>query len=263
MKSQTAQSARRTPRHDMRAILGDFLTSFVPRRAQGFWIYLDRYSDIWKSGVHEPMHTRIVRTSLGAGMQAVDVGANIGYFTLLMRKAVGRTGHIYAFEPDPRNLGKIRKSVKLNGFGGNVTLEQDAVADTSGRLRFRFQTDSPGTNHIDKDGAEEVRVVSLDDYFRGRDSTCIDFVKIDTEGADPLVFKGMRNLIRSNPHLKLTTEFWPDGMRRLGLDAGDYVRMLKDESFRIFTIDDRMGTFTSALPDEEKGIVTLFCERDS
>jgi len=150
-------------------------------------------------GTYEPETTEIMKQNVNPGMTVVDIGANIGYYTVLLSRLVGPTGMVYAFEPDPESYEYLKKNIVMNNCM-NVILENKAVADKSGELVFHhykskiagdgrtFDTLIP--DYIDSLGDETIHVpsVSMKDYFQFMH---LDFVKCDVEGAEPLVFKGM------------------------------------------------------------------------
>src|SRR5438034_10835429 len=117
-------------------------------------------------------------------MTVVDGGANVGYYTLLASSTVGDGGHVYAFEPDVRNLDYLRSNVAAN-LCSNVTVEGGALADLTGDAPFN--RDPYGAEgFVGGTGAAAiVRVVRLDDYFRVRQWPRVDLVKLDIEGGEP------------------------------------------------------------------------------
>jgi FkbM family methyltransferase len=156
-------------------------------------------------GIYEPNVVTAIQQNLRPGMVAVDCGAHIGYHTLLMAKRVGKAGRVYAFEPLPENFSVLCENIRLNGYEGIVVAENKAVGAQTGRQRFR-RVEHPDESHpftplsrLDLQGDLEVEVVALDDYFADRR---VDFLKIDVEGAEVLVLKGMERIMcRDRPIL--------------------------------------------------------------
>ena len=85
--------------------------------------------------IYEPNQTKIVKKYVHEGDVVIDVGAHVGYYTLLMAQLVGKNGKVYSFEPDPVNFELLKKSVEINGFE-NVILIQKAVSDTTEKIRL-------------------------------------------------------------------------------------------------------------------------------
>src|SRR2546426_5233280 len=85
------------------------------------------------SGLYELKTVRLVCSVLKPGMTFVDVGAHIGWYTMVAARAVGRMGHVYAFEPEPTNFELLQKNVVGNGYHGHVTLTPKAISDVPRR----------------------------------------------------------------------------------------------------------------------------------
>lgn len=148
-------------------------------------------------GTYEPEVVRAVQRVVHPGCVAVDVGANTGYFTLLLAKLVGPQGRVIAFEPLPENFQVLQENIRLNAYR-NVTLEPRAVMDTPGSVRLYRQRDhlltgTASTVQVTGVGLE-VPAVSLDVYLRATGGRA-DFVKIDVEGAEGAVLTGMRRVL--------------------------------------------------------------------
>jgi FkbM family methyltransferase len=194
------------------------------------------------AGLFEPRETQAVLGSVRRGNTFVDVGANVGYYTLLAAKLVGEEGRVFAFEPDPESFALLERNVRLNGFG-NVVLEQKAVSNEPGTLRLYLAPENKGDHRIYETRGEErpfveVEAVTLDDYFRD-DPRRIDFVKIDTQGADFAILEGMTGIFDANERMLVSVEFWPYGLREFGDDPKDMLDFATERDFRLF--DYRAG----------------------
>lgn len=155
------------------------------------------------NGTYEPEQTALFEQRIRPGHTVLDVGANIGYYTLLASVLAGPTGRVHAFEPEPRNAGFLRRHVEINRLR-NVTVQQAAVSDRAGMARFDFGSGS-GTGHLADAGALEVRTVRLDDYC-AEHGLVPSAVKIDVEGAEMSVLHGARGTLeRHRPVLFLST----------------------------------------------------------
>jgi FkbM family methyltransferase len=191
------------------------------------------------AGLFEPSETQATVESLRRGDTFVDVGANVGYYTLLAARLVGQEGRVFAFEPDPESFALLERNVRLNGFG-NVVLEPKAVSNEEGKLRLYLSSENKGDHRIYQVQGEErpfveVEVVTLDRYFEG-DPGRIDFVKIDTQGADLAVIEGMREILESHEGILLSVEFWPYGLRDFGDEASDLLDFVIARDFRLFDL---------------------------
>jgi len=169
---------------------------------------------------YETAKTNLVKQLVREGDVCVDLGANIGWYTVLLSELVGPRGHVYAFEPHPSNFEVLKRNTTGRE---NVTLYQIAVSDSFGEKTLYENSENPGghslvlTTRALHDTGLKVKVTTMDIVFGSRH---IDFVKCDVEGAGVRVLRGMRGVIRSNPKLKMLAEAWAgedwvgDGMKR-------------------------------------------------
>jgi len=200
--------------------------------------------------VHEESTTALFCKVVKKGNVVVDLGANIGYFTLLAARLVGKEGKVYAFEPEPRNYGYLLKNIQLNGYD-NVVAVQKAVADKPGTLKLFICPYDTGHHTIQKYGGikayrpdfvddkkefVEVETVSLDDFFKGI-ATPISIIKMDVEGAEMLALSGMERVIRENENLAMFVEFFPLLIREMGQSPEEFARrILEDFHFTVFAV---------------------------
>lgn len=165
---------------------------------------------------YEPYVTAEIRRLLAPGNTFVDVGANIGYFTMLAAHLVGPAGHVVAFEPKPDNCELLRRSLSENGFE-QVRLFPVAVAETSRAFTFSSGgADSNARIMRDEEVADQdfalptFEAVTLDETLA--DEERIDLIKMDIEGAEPRAWQGMQKIVkRYQPTLIL--EFSPAFIR--------------------------------------------------
>jgi FkbM family methyltransferase len=133
---------------------------------------------------------------LQPGQVFYDIGANVGFITVIGAKLVGQDGHVYAFEPVPENAAFVRKNVALNNFS-NVTVFEQAVSQSSGRGELLLAHHSGGATLSADDvppdlkGSITVDLVTIDDLIIQQSFPPPDLVKVDVEGAEMKVFQGM------------------------------------------------------------------------
>ena len=146
---------------------------------------------------------RFVR-ELAPGQAFFDVGANVGYYSILASRLVGPTGKIIAFEPVVRNLSYLQRHVELNG-AANVRVLPFAVSGEGGLLSFTTGPNS-AMGSIDASGSGDVLVsaVTLDEIAT-RLGILPDMLKIDVEGAEMDVFQGAANVLATRPKIFLST----------------------------------------------------------
>lgn len=225
----------------------------------GHVIYLDALDslDLSTRGYHEKFETEIFQKTVRAGNVVVDLGANIGYYTLIAARLVGNSGKVFAFEPDPENFALLKKNVEANGYT-NVVLVEKAVADVSGRTTLFFFSESKGGSMIHdapgSSGSILVETVTLDDFFKSFRGD-IHVIKMDVEGAERKVLRGMENVLRKNPGVKIFTEFQPGGLALCGTRPEEYLQALRNYGFRFYHIN---GEKEKLEPMEIEAILRLY-----
>ncbi len=168
--------------------------------------------------VWEETETHWLANSIRPGDTVVDIGANIGYYSVVAGKLVGEKGRVIAFEPDPVAASFIRKNLELNGLS-NVTVEQKAVSNAPGSIRLFLSEENKGDHRIYQPEGEErpfvdVEAVALDDYFAGGSTP--DVVKIDTQGAELAIFRGMAGTVKRADDFVITVEYSPHHLAGFG-----------------------------------------------
>lgn len=165
-------------------------------------LMLDGYWEMWL--------TQFLACRVKPGMTVVDVGANFGYFTILLGEAVGKTGHVIAVEPNPDAASLLRESVALNGHWTQTRVVPHALAESAGRAWLFAPAGEPKnamlTTSPDMTGGTtvEVATVTLDELALPYKK--VDLVKIDAEGGERGVIAGMRQLI-ARDHPAIVLEF--------------------------------------------------------
>jgi FkbM family methyltransferase len=162
--------------------------------ASGLRIRAERRSLAWISGRVEGDVQRVLTAELAPGGVFIDVGASIGFFSLLAARIVGSDGTVIAFEPQPPAAASIRDNAALNGFT-TVTVVESALSSRPGRVALEdvgkataHVVESPRT----ETGTDYVEALSLDAYLAERPRIVPDVVKIDVEGHEVAVLAGMR-----------------------------------------------------------------------
>jgi FkbM family methyltransferase len=205
---------------------------------------------LW-TGTYERHLTRVMLDRLKPEDSVVDIGANLGYFTVLMASCVPR-GRVYAFEPDPGNLRLLRTNIALNGFQDRVELYPVALAESAGEVILTNLDDPNGGGRMTMDSAADVDAVfgasfsrqsvasrSWDSMFT--EPPQIALIKIDVEGYEPKVFSGMEKMLRAQRPVILM-EFSPINIERVGKrDARALMEWLFGMGYRASGISFRTG----------------------
>ena len=158
------------------------------------------------------------------GSVFVDIGANAGLFTVLAGRCASPGGRVLSFEPHPEARARLRQVVELDGLSDVVTSSPDAVSDVSGDSVRLFLTSASELSTIDPSGAPlvalhpyegsiDVPVTTLDDWLEAAgppwSTGGIDLIKIDVEGAEALVLRGMSRTLARLPVLTIACETSP------------------------------------------------------
>jgi FkbM family methyltransferase len=187
----------------------------------GYTILLDMQvdKDYWL-GTYEPELQAALRQLIPAGAVIYDVGANIGYVSLLLAKAAGETGKVFAFEALPSNVDQLRRNVALNAMGGRVTVIDRAVTRVPGLVRFLVHASGgmgkvAGSAGRDDKVESEITIpgVSLDEFVYGEGNPQPQVVKMDIEGGEVLALPGMQRVLTEARPLILMELHGPESCR--------------------------------------------------
>jgi FkbM family methyltransferase len=189
---------------------------------------------------YEPHMTGIFQQFVRPKMQVLDVGANMGYFSLLAASLVGSTGHVYSWEPSPENVKLLLASKQLNQFS-NIEIVQAAAGARSGLLKY-FPNFSNGlVMEIGEERPEEavpaetVMALRIDDYVPH--DAKIGFIKIDVEGFEYEALSGAMDTIRRNLPI-IATEFGPKALLRAsGISGEEFLQFFVRLGYDISVID--------------------------
>ena len=192
-------------------------------------------------GAWEPNYMALFDKLVKSGDTVLDIGANHGVYALHAAMAVGPKGKVHAFEPNPRLARLVDFSMKLNGFGDYATLHSFAVSDAAGTARLVFSDAFSGGGAISGNQSNaaqpgvECNLVALDVLFADPDFK-VDVIKMDVEGHEGLALRGMQQLLKRSPNVKIMMEFGPDMMARAGVGAEEILAMLGGIGFKIWVI---------------------------
>ncbi|MGZ8450413.1 MAG: FkbM family methyltransferase [Candidatus Deferrimicrobiaceae bacterium] len=204
---------------------------------------LDRFLALWfwKFGVFGAAEVGLLDRLCREGMSVLDIGANVGFHTLLFARSVRAGGHVWAFEPDPDNFATLCRNLELNSYG-NVTAMQVAVGTAAGSgslYRSPFHCDHRTYPTEKGQRGVQVTMVSVDEFLPPGQR--VDLVKMDIQGAEGMALQGMRRTIASNPALVILMEFWPEGLRSTGFPPETVLSELEGLGFTLYRIDERTG----------------------
>ncbi len=227
------------------------------------------------NGYYEKHIIEIMREILKPGMVVLDIGANIGYHTLISSTLVGNTGKIYAFEPEPYNFELLLKNIEVNEFK-NITPINKALSDNIGTTKLFLDTKSDGKHSLSEKNVNtnkfiEVEKITLDSFYKSMgENNEIDFIKIDVEGAERLVVKGGEKLLKEND-IMIIMEFIPFHIRNLGASPEKLLSLLMGFGFEFYLIEQKLGSIVKRKIEEilriskekynDKGDIYLFMNK--
>jgi FkbM family methyltransferase len=217
----------------------------------------------------EPSETKFIASRLGAGDVVLDVGANIGWFSLVAARAIGKRGIVHAFEPRPDTVAMLKRTIADNDLREQVVVWELALADRweNSRLYSEKDTDNPGYSFLEPSnsvllaGFESVVVKSavLDELLP---DIAPNLIKIDVEGAEPRALSGSKQAIKRRKPV-IVSELYPIGLRDVsGVTCAQYIAFLRELGYSCYLLED--GRPTRKLEDfpseYESGCVSVVFE---
>jgi FkbM family methyltransferase len=194
-----------------------------------------------EEGVWEPYETSLLLSFLQPGDVFVDVGANIGYFSILAASVVGTSGAVFAFEPDPDNCRLLRASAGLNGLENAITLVEAGLSDAAGAGQLYLSADNLGDHQIYVSGESRNSVpITL---YRGSDflGQCLqrmDLLKVDTQGSEYQVLAGLLPLLQGLPQTpRMMIELTPYSLREAGASGRALIELVATLGQPMWIID--------------------------
>jgi FkbM family methyltransferase len=184
----------------------------------------------------EAPETRYLRSILGRGQAFVDVGAHVGYFSVLAAKRVGPSGTVIAVEPEARNLDLLHRNLARNGCSNAVVLPF-AAHSVNGQMSLALEEENRGAHHLVPLGEAVTRVdcVRLDDVL----PTTVDVVKIDAQGYDHEIVAGLERTLAANPRMIVIAELSHGELDRRGVDVASVLAGYEALGLTISIFDGR------------------------
>jgi len=200
-------------------------------------------SAVWESGGRlEPGTTEIIVALLREGDTAIDVGANVGLTVLPAARRVGPTGQVIAIEPGSRVAGVLRQTLELNFLADRVSLHHCAAGEAEGTASLNIGPILGHSSLLDlphSQRRETVEVRTVDSLVP--QGTRIRLAKVDVEGFEPHVWRGMRRVIAENPELAVLVEFGPEHLTRAGLSVESWFAEMLTPDFTAYEVAESTG----------------------
>jgi len=187
-----------------------------------------------------------ISKNLRNGDTFLDIGAHIGFFSIVSSKIVGDFGKVYSFEMNNFNYSHLLAHIRINE-SKNIVPHNWAVSDKSGVIEFFNNIDNDGGHSLWDCGKHEFNIkskenpksiisysIAIDDYFDSNRK--VNLMKIDTEGAEVLVLKGMQNLLKRD-HPIVVAEVNEFGLKQMGFSYNDLRKIMSDIGYRCWKLD--------------------------
>ncbi|WP_198375442.1 FkbM family methyltransferase [Neoroseomonas rubea] len=227
-------------------------------------------------GQWEPAYTALFRRLVRPGDTVLDLGANLGVYTMLAARLTGPGGRVHAFEPNPRLSHLVDVSIRINGCAGWTQVHRLAASDRRGVARLFFtdaysgggsltgnaeQHDSSGSSK----NAVDCELAPIDEVLADPDLR-VDVMKMDVEGHEGPALRGMRAILERSPGIRIMMEFGPQMMRGSGMPAPEVVALLEGLGLSAWTIGEDGGTAPvewSVLAAATGGLQNILVARES
>jgi len=190
--------------------------------------------------IYEPETTKIVKEKVKEGMIALDIGASIGYFTLQFCRQVGKTGKVISFEPTEMNFNYLCENIRINEYSDRSTPYKMAGWDKKEIVKMPLCSPKP----IWANG------VAIGEFLEQQGIDKVDFIKLDVDGPEPKVLKGLIKIFEKNTQLKMVVEYYPKYIKNGGCSPEEFMEILN----KYFTYKVIPGDYVD-------GCWNLYCER--
>ena len=209
------------------------------------------------AGRMEPGTVAVITALLQEGDYAIDVGANVGLTVLPAARKVGPRGRVIAVEPGSRAAGLLRRTLAINALTERVALHACAAGAAHGVAHLNIGLTLGHSSLLALPGSEqseEVEVRTIDSLVTP--GTRVRFAKLDAEGFEPQVWRGMERVISENPDLAVLLEFGPEHLRRANLTVEDWFSEFLAPGFTAYEVDEATGHLRTLRPRSE--LATVF-----
>lgn len=171
------------------------------------------------------------------GDTVLDIGANIGFYSKILAKAVGETGKVHSFEPDKTNFSHFVHNTQNTS---NIIPVNKAVAEQTKTIKLytskMLNVDHRTYKVDDYESEISIDAVSVDDYVSGNFK--VDFIKMDIQGFELFALQGMLQTLANNPSIVVLTELWPYGLRKAGTSLEAVFSFLSQNKLKVYQLNN-------------------------
>jgi FkbM family methyltransferase len=228
------------------------ITASVPLIGE-FSFYVHGCPDQYISGsllrdkIWEPFETKVFCRLCRPADVVVDLGANIGWYSIIASQLVGPNGRVFSFEPDPRNLRLLRKNALTSRLAELIEIYEHAIADRESTSRLFLCQNNLGDHRLFDDGSPRsnisVVVRTLDSQFFNS-SRRPTLVKSDTQGSEARILRGSSNLLAHGWRPIWIIEFWPYGLVNSGDDPLELFVKLTSLGYNLYELTEENPRLT-------------------
>ncbi len=195
-----------------------------------------------REGIYERSETAVTCQVVKPGDTVLDIGANIGYYSLLTSKLVGAAGQVFAFEPEKENFQILKWNID-NLALENTTCVNVGVSNFKGKAALYLCADNPGGHHLHEpmqaEKTQTVEIITIDDFLADK-SQKVDYIKIDAQGAEQSILEGLQKTIEINRHnLKVLFEFAPSALNASAGGLALALQTMRSTFEKFMYIDDQ------------------------
>jgi FkbM family methyltransferase len=260
----------------LKALTNAILLRIIPEKIQigPATMYLDPCDPVVSGAltlrVYEPSEQAFFAKYLRGDMILVDIGANMGLYTVVSMHHLDAGGRIVAFEPFPASYEILQKNVAANQTDGRACPRVDvfnlAAAPESARMDLRLNPENRADNRMYRGSYQgkledwdtlPVEGRPVDDVLAELGIQEVNFVKIDIQGYEQNAISGFRKTLARSQNVILLSEFWPKGLQESGGSATEYLQMLTDLGFSLYTLNERPHGTVTPLEDWDALITSL------
>ena len=243
------------------------LKAYINNKMVFYYKKNDKYIGevVANTGKYESFESKTILNHINEGDQVGDIGANIGYYSLIMSKKVGPKGMVYAFEPDPESFYILKKNIIANN-AFNIKAYSTALSFKKADKLLFLSKSNFGDHRMFEDKNEKytrhsikIKTDSLDNIlFNEKTYHKIKLLKIDTQGYEPLVIKGATGIIKKDKPL-LFMEYWPYGYKCIKTSGKKMIDFLKKRYGVMYMVDNRYG----ALYRADYNYIKNYCQQSN
>lgn len=189
------------------------------------------------NGIFEPEETRSILNLIKPGDRFLDIGANVGYYTVLAAECVGSTGQVISIEPDDTNFEILDANTRIWQQQGRVKIYRFALSDQAGESRLFLSSHNSGMHRLYSSVVCTGETIQVS-VVRGDDLQLapLDLVKIDIEGFEPRALRGLQETLKASPRIKILSEFSPFSILEAGESPLNWLQWMIAQGFEILAL---------------------------